>query len=93
MEEGLWLNIGSAVIMPETFLKAVSVARNFGADLSGLVTANLDKEARYRTRMNVLSRPSAAGIEIIGHHELLLPLLHAAVAAQLVAAAPLGKVG
>jgi hypothetical protein len=83
MQEGLWINIGSAVVMPEVFLKAVAVARNFGADLGGLVTANLDKEAKYRTRMNVLARPSAAGIEIIGHHELLLPLLHAAVAAQL----------
>lgn len=83
MQEGLWLNIGSAVVMPEVFLKAISVARNLGTDLSGLVTANLDKEAKYRTRMNVLSRPSAAGIEIIGHHELLIPLLHAAVAAKL----------
>ena len=83
MQEGLWMNIGSAVVMPEVFLKAISVARNFGAELSGLVTANLDKEAKYRTRMNVLSRPSAAGIEIIGHHELLIPLVHAAVAAKL----------
>jgi hypothetical protein len=83
MAEGLWLNIGSAVVMPEVFLKAIAVARNFGADLSGLVTANLDKEAKYRTRMNVLSRPSAQGIEIIGHHEILIPLLHAAVAAKL----------
>jgi hypothetical protein len=83
MAEGLWLNIGSAVIMPEVFLKAIAVARNLGADLSGLVTANLDKEAKYRTRMNVLSRPSAQGIEIIGHHEILIPLLHAAVAARL----------
>lgn len=83
MGEGLWLNIGSAVVMPEVFLKAIAVARNFGADLSGLVTANLDKEAKYRTRMNVLSRPSAQGIEIIGHHEILIPLLHAAVAARL----------
>ena len=83
MSEGLWLNIGSAVVMPEVFLKAIAVARNLGADLSGLVTANLDKEAKYRTRMNVLSRPSAQGIEIIGHHEILVPLLHAAVAARL----------
>jgi hypothetical protein len=87
MAEGLWLNIGSAVIMPEVFLKAIAVARNFGADLSGLVTANLDKEAKYRTKMNVLSRPSAQGIEIIGHHEILIPLLHAAVAAKLPLAA------
>jgi hypothetical protein len=88
MQEGLWLNIGSAVVMPEVFLKAIAVARNFGADLSGLVTANLDKEAKYRTRMNVLSRPSAQGIEIIGHHELLIPLLHASVAAKLAAREP-----
>ena len=83
MAEGLWLNIGSAVVMPEVFLKAIAVARNFGADLAGLVTANLDKEAKYRTRMNVLSRPSAAGLEIIGHHEILIPLLHMAVMSQL----------
>jgi hypothetical protein len=83
MAEGLWLNVGSAVIMPEVFLKAIAVARNLGADLSGLVTANLDKEAKYRTKMNVLSRPSAQGIEIIGHHEILIPLIHAAVAAKL----------
>src|SRR5262249_13844028 len=78
-----WRNISSAVIMPEVFLKAIAVARNLGADLSGLVTANLDKEAKYRTKMNVLSRPSARGIEIIGHHEILIPLIHAAVAAKL----------
>ena len=89
MTEGLWLNIGSAVVMPEVFLKAFAVARNFGAELSGLVTANLDKEAKYRTKMNVLSRPSAAGIEIIGHHELLIPLLHASVAARMNVAKPL----
>jgi len=84
MQEGMWLNIGSAVIMPEVFLKAFAVARNFGAELGGLVTANLDKESKYRTRMNVLSRPSAAGIEIIGHHEILIPLLHASIAAKMV---------
>ncbi len=83
MQGGLWLNIGSAVVMPEVFLKALAVARNFGADLSELVTANLDKEAKYRTKMNVLSRPSAQGIEIIGHHELLIPLLHASVVAKI----------
>ncbi|MEZ6139164.1 MAG: hypothetical protein R3B84_01205 [Zavarzinella sp.] len=83
MQEGLWLNIGSAVVMPEVFLKAVAVAANLGADLSGLITANMDKEAKYRTRMNVLSRPSAEGIELIGHHEINLPLLHAAVRAEL----------
>jgi hypothetical protein len=80
---GVWLNLGSAVVMPEVFLKAVSVARNLGWDLAGLVTANFDKESKYRTGMNVLRRPGSEGIEVIGHHELLIPLLHAAVVAKL----------
>jgi len=66
--------------MPEVFLKAVSVVRNFGHSLEGLVTVNLDKESRYRTLMNVLFRPAAEGIELVGHHEIQIPLLHAAVA-------------
>jgi hypothetical protein len=80
---GVYLNLGSAVVMPEVFLKAVSVARNFGHDLDGLVTVNFDKESKYRTGMNVLRRPGSEGIEIIGHHELLIPLWHAAVSAKL----------
>lgn len=80
---GVWLNLGSAVVMPEVFLKAVSVVRNFGHDLDGLITANFDKESKYRTGMNVLRRPGAQGIEVIGHHELLIPLLHVAVCSQL----------
>lgn len=83
LAKGVWLNIGSAVVMPEVFLKAVAVVRNFGHDLDGLVTANLDKESKYRTGMNVLRRPGSEGIEVIGHHELLIPLLHAAVSAKL----------
>lgn len=83
MAHGVWLNLGSAVVLPETFLKAVSVVRNFGRDLSGLVTVNLDKEPKYRTMMNVLQRPASEGLELTGHHELLLPLLHAAVACGL----------
>lgn len=82
---GVWMNLGSAVVMPEVFLKAISVARNFGCDLDGLVTVNLDKESKYRTGMNVLRRPGSEGIEVIGHHELLIPLFHAAVVAKLVA--------
>ncbi len=78
--DGVWLNIGSAVVMPEVFLKVVSVVRNLGYELGQLTCVNLDKEAKYRTRMNVLSRPGAAGIELIGHHEILIPLLHLAVA-------------
>ena len=86
MEGGVWLNLGSAVVLPETFLKAVSVVRNFGHSLDGLVTVNVDKEARYRTAVNVLDRPAAEGIQLTGHHEILLPLLHAAVACRLAAA-------
>jgi hypothetical protein len=80
---GVWMNLGSAVVMPEVFLKAVSVARNFGCDLDGLITVNFDKESKYRTAVNVLRRPGSEGLEVIGHHELLIPLLHAAVAAGL----------
>ena len=86
----MWLNLGSAVVLPEVLLKAVSVVRNFGYDLDGLTTVNVDKESRYRSTVNVLTRPAAAGegIELIGHHEILLPLLHAAMASHLAAARP-----
>jgi hypothetical protein len=79
LRDGVWLNLGSAVILPEVFVKAVSVARNFGHNLDGLVTVNMDKQPQYRSRVNVLERPASLGIELIGHHEILLPLLHAAV--------------
>jgi hypothetical protein len=82
LAHGVWMNIGSAVMMPEVFLKAVSVAHNLGHNLDGLVAVNLDKESRYRSTMNVLSRPSSEGFELTGHHEVLLPLLHAAVASK-----------
>jgi hypothetical protein len=85
MEHGVWLNLGSAVVLPEVLLKAVSVVRNFGHSLDGLVTVTVDKQSQYRNRVNVLDRPAAEGIELIGHHELLLPLLHAAVVAELTA--------
>ena len=85
---GVWMNLGSAVIMPEVFVKAVSVANNFGHDLDGLVTVNLDKQAQYRSRVNVLERPSTEGIELIGHHEIMLPLLHLTVACELAKPAP-----
>ena len=82
---GVWMNLGSAVVMPEVFLKAVAVVRNFGHDLDGLVTVNFDKESKYRTGMNVLRRPGSEGIEVIGHHELLIPLFHLAVSSRLAA--------
>src|SRR5262249_39981882 len=83
LAHGVWLNLGSAVVLPEVFVKAVAVVRHFGHSLEGLVTVNVDKQAQYRSRVNVLERPSAEGIELIGHHELLLPLLHAAVACHM----------
>jgi hypothetical protein len=79
---GAYLNCGSAVILPEVFLKAVSVARNGGADLNGLTTVTLDFARLYRPQVNVVSRPTAGigrGYYLVGPHELLLPLLAAAL--------------
>lgn len=88
LAHGVWLNLGSAVILPEVFLKAVAVARNFGHTLDGLVAVNLDKESHYRALVNVLFRPAAEGIELTGCHEIMLPLLHVAVAAALARSEP-----
>lgn len=83
---GVWLNVGSAVVMPEVFLKAVAVARNLGADLDRMTTANFDMIRHYRPGVNVLTRPVAPGRghEVIGHHEILLPLLRQAIIEALV---------
>jgi hypothetical protein len=83
MAGGVWLNIGSAVVMPEVFLKAVSIARNLGHSLDGMTTANLDFDQKYRGLLNVLERPGAQGIALTGHHEILIPLLHAAVLSRI----------
>jgi hypothetical protein len=83
LEGGVWLNLGSAVVMPEVFLKAVAIARNLGCSLEGLTTANLDFQQQYRGRLNVLDRPGGEGIALTGHHELLIPLLHATVLARI----------
>lgn len=80
---GVYLNWGSAVILPEIFLKAVSVARNLGTRLAPITTANFDFLQHYRPLENVVRRPTAAagsrGYAITGHHEILLPLLAAAL--------------
>jgi hypothetical protein len=79
---GVYVNCGSAVILPEVFLKAVALARNQGHDLAGLTTVNIDFLRHYRPLTNVVSRPTAGvgrGYSITGHHELLLPLLAAAL--------------
>ena len=82
LDRGVYLNCGSAVVLPEVFLKAVALARNRGLALDGLTTVNLDFVRLYRPQTNVVSRPTAGigkGYSITGHHELMLPLLAAAL--------------
>ena len=82
LEQGVYLNCGSAVILPEVFLKAVALARNRGTSLDGLTTVNIDFMRHYRPQTNVVSRPVAGigqGYSLVGHHELLIPLLAAAL--------------
>jgi hypothetical protein len=79
---GVALNIGSAVIMPEVFLKAVTVARNLGHPAHGFSTANFDMLQHYRPAMNVVRRPTegdGAGYTFTGHHEIMIPLLAAMI--------------
>ncbi len=82
LERGVYLNCGSAVLLPEVFLKAVALARNRGIALAELTTVNLDFVRLYRPQTNVVSRPTAAtgrGYTLVGHHEIMIPLLAAAV--------------
>ncbi len=86
LEKGVYLNVGSAVILPEVFLKAVSVARNLGRGLRDFTTVNLDFIRHYRTHMNVVTRPVAhggRGFNLIGPHEILLPLIAAGLIERL----------
>ncbi len=79
---GVVLNVGSAVILPEVFLKAFSIARNLGASFDKLTTCNLDMIRHYRPQENVLARPASFGgkaISITGHHEIMIPLLYASL--------------
>lgn len=76
---GVYVNMGSAVILPEVFLKAVSICRNLGASLEDFTTANLDQVQHYRPRQNVLVRPGGEGIPLTGHHEIMVPLLATAL--------------
>jgi hypothetical protein len=80
---GVYLNIGSAVVLPEVFLKAVSVVRNLGYPLTEFTTVNFDFLQHYRPKLNVVERPHAKaggrGYSITGHHELMIPLLAAAL--------------
>jgi hypothetical protein len=83
---GVVLNFGSAVILPEVFLKALNLARNLGNQVKDFVTANFDMIYHYRPAQNVVSRPvmsGGRGYYIIGHHEIMLPLLAQAVIEKL----------
>lgn len=79
---GVYINLGSAVILPEVFLKAVSVANNLGHRLKDLTTVNMDFIQHYRARENVLRRPTmhqGASYALTGHHEIMFPLIAAAI--------------
>ncbi|GIU83090.1 MAG: hypothetical protein D6687_11410 [Acidobacteria bacterium] len=82
-EGGVYLNIGSAVVLPEIFLKAVTVVRNLGFELQNFTTANFDFIQHYRPNTNVVRRPIAgengAGFSLTGHHEIMIPLLAAQI--------------
>ena len=83
---GVYLNCGSAVVLPEVFLKAVALVRNQGIALEGLTTVDIDFVRMYRPQTNVVSRPIAGtngvGISLIGHHEILIPLIAAGLIEQ-----------
>jgi hypothetical protein len=83
---GVYLNVGSAVVLPEVFLKAVSVVRNLKYPLADFTTVNFDFLQHYRPKLNVVERPHAGsggkGFAITGHHELMIPLLAAALIEQ-----------
>lgn len=83
---GVYLNIGSAVILPEVFLKALTLARNLGYDVQDFTTVNMDFMQHYRPTTNVVKRPtqqSGRGYTLIGHHEIMVPLLVAALLEEL----------
>jgi hypothetical protein len=80
LEGGVYFNVGSAVLLPEVFLKALALARNLGHRVRRFTTVDLDMIRHYRPRVNVVERPTrlgGSGISLTGHHELLLPLLAA----------------
>lgn len=82
LEGGVVLNLGSAVIMPEVFLKALSLARNLGFTVKNFTTVNMDMIQHYRPQMNVVTRPvrtAGKGYALTRHHEIMIPLLAAAI--------------
>ena len=90
LRDGVFINLGSAVVIPEVFLKAVSVVRNLGFPLDGLTAVNMDFLRQYRPLVNVVQRPTqegGVGINLTGHHEIMFPLLMTAVMEQIEKAA------
>ena len=86
LQGGAYLNVGSAVLLPEVFLKALTLVRNLGHRVDNFTTANFDFMKQYRTLTNVVNRPTATGgrgYNIIGHHELMIPLLAASLLDEL----------
>ncbi len=86
LQGGAYLNLGSAVLLPEVFLKALTVVRNLGHRVDEFTTANFDFMRQYRTLTNVVNRPTAKGgkgYHVTGHHELMIPLLAACLLDEL----------
>jgi len=86
LEEGVYLNVGSAVILPEVFLKALTLVRNMGHKVEEFTTVNMDFIRHYRPTTNVITRPvsmGGKGYTLLGHHEIMFPLLAAAVIEKL----------
>jgi hypothetical protein len=92
LERGVYMNCGSAVVLPEVFLKAIALSRNLGIRFAELTTVNLDFMRMYRAMTNVVARPtitSGRGYTLVGHHEIMIPLL-AATLVELDAQQPSG---
>ena len=86
LEGGVFINLGSAVIMPEVFLKALTIARNLGNKVENITTVNMDFIQHYRPIENVLRRPTArkgSAYALTGHHEIMFPLLAAAITEEI----------
>jgi hypothetical protein len=86
LQGGAYLNFGSAVLLPEVFLKALTAVRNIGHRVNEFTTANFDFIRHYRTMTNVVNRPTSSGgkgFNFIGHHEIMIPLLAAALLDEL----------
>lgn len=79
LEGGVYMNFGSAVVLPEVFLKALSAARNLDAQVESFTTADFDMIQHYRPTQNVVRRPGGRGLSFSGHHEIMLPLLRQAI--------------